>query len=262
MKSVPKEFRRDTDGAAYQLAERKLEPLMFALGIAFVPVLLGPQFGNLSDDATVALEVAGWCIWGVFVLEYLVLLYLAPNRIEMVKSHKLDLLVVLIPFLRPLRFVKVVRLATAATGTGRAVAALKRIGGRPGFQPFFVVVFGVIVVGAALALAFEHEQPGSSLGTFREALWWSIVTCTTVGYGDRFPVTAGGQIVAVLLMIVGIAGLSMLTASISALFVDQDDEPDMAEVKARLERIEDLLSQAASQGYDPAPADGPLLDNE
>jgi len=67
------------------------------------------------------------------------------------------------------------------------------------------------------------------------------VTCTTVGYGDHYPVTTGGKIVAVTLMIVGIAGLSMLTASVAALFVTQDEEPAMADLVAQLNRIEQLL---------------------
>ncbi len=218
---------------------------MFVLGLLFIPILLGPAASDLSDEAQRAFEWGGWAIWTAFVIEYLWLLYLAPDRREMVRTHKLDLVIVLVPFLRPLRFLRVVRLATAATGMGRAIAALRRIGGRPGFQPFFATVAGVVVIGAALALAFEHEQPGSSIQDFGDALWWSVVTCTTVGYGDHFPVTGGGRAVAVTLMIVGIAGLSVLTASIAALFVDQDDEahePDLATLTAQLDRIEAMLN--------------------
>lgn len=241
MRQISKYFTRDTDGKSYQLVERTLEPPMFVLGLLFVPVLLGPAVAELSDDATAAFEVCGWLIWGAFVVEYLWLLYLAPSRAEMIRTHKLDLVIVLVPFLRPLRFLRVVRLATAATGLGRAVAALRRIGGRPGFQPFFATVTGVVFVGAGLALAFEHEQEEASIGNFAEALWWAVVTCTTVGYGDHFPVTTGGQIVAVMLMLVGISGLSVLTASIAALFVDQDDEPGLRELRTQLDRIEAML---------------------
>ena len=67
------------------------------------------------------------------------------------------------------------------------------------------------------------------------------MTCTTVGYGDHFPITTGGRIVAVTLMMIGIAGLSVLTASIAALFVKEDEEPTMAELREQLDRIEALL---------------------
>lgn len=251
MRILDRYFTRDPEGETYNLVERTLEPPMFVLGLLFIPVMLGPAASDLSDEATRAFELCGWLIWAAFVAEYLWLLYLAPSRREMVNTHKLDLVIVVVPFLRPLRFLRVVRIATAATGLGRAVAAIRRIGGRPGFQPFFGTVGGVVLVGAGLALAFEHEQPGSSISHFGDALWWSLVTCTTVGYGDHFPVTGGGRAVAVTLMLVGIAGLSVLTASIAAaLFVEQDDEPGVTDLRAQLDRIEALVSQASSPTRD------------
>ena len=90
-------------------------------------------------------------------------------------------------------------------------------------------------------MAFEHEQPGASIQDYSDALWWAFVTCTTVGYGDHFPVTTGGQIVAAVLMLLGIAGLSLLTASIAAMFVEEDDEDEMHEIRAQLDRIEAKL---------------------
>ena len=234
-------FRRTSDGSAYELVERTLEPAMFVLSLLFVPVLLGPMLTDMSPASESAFDAVAWAIWGAFVLEYVWLLYLAPSRRQMVRTHKLDLFIVLFPLLRPLRFLRVLRISTAASGMGRAVAALRRIGGRPGFQPFFATVALVIVVGAGLGLAFEHEQPGSGLNNIGDAIWWSIVTCTTVGYGDHFPVTTGGRLVAGVLMLVGIAGLSVLTASVAALFVKEDEEPSLNELRAQLDRIETLL---------------------
>lgn len=245
MTVISKYFRRDPDGESFRLVERTLEPTMLALSVLFVPVFVGPLVAELSDESRQAMEITGLVIWAAFVVEYVWLLLLAPDRKEMIQTHKLDLLIVILPFLRPLRILRLLRLATAASGMGRAFVALKRIGGRPGFQPFFGGVAGVIIAGAALALAFEHEQQGSTLNDFADALWWSIVTCTTVGYGDHFPVTTGGQVVAVTLMFVGIAALSMLTASIAALFVAQDDEPELTDLRDQLNRIEHLLTKDA-----------------
>lgn len=242
-----KYFVRTEDGASYRLVERTLEPAMFVLGLIFVPVLIGPLLADVSADAETAFEAVGWAIWAAFLVEYVWLLYLALDRREMIRTHKVDLLVVLFPLLRPLRIMRVLRLATAASGIGRAMAALRRIGGRPGFQPFFATVAMVIVVGAGLGLAFEHEQTGSGLNNFGDALWWSIVTCTTVGYGDHFPVTTGGRVVAGVLMLVGIAGLSVLTASIAALFVKEDDQPSLQELRAQLDRIESMLGSQLAQ---------------
>ena len=93
---------------------------MLALSLLFIPVILGPLLSELSPAAERGMELTGWAIWGAFVVEYLWLLYLAPERVNMVKTHKLDLLVVLLPFLRPLRILRFLRLASAASGFGRA----------------------------------------------------------------------------------------------------------------------------------------------
>lgn len=235
-------FRRAADGSTHELVERTLEPAMFVLGVLFVPVLLASTFADLSDQAARALELTEGLIWAAFALEYLWLLYVAPHRWHRVRTHKLDLVIVLMPLLRPLRVLSMLRFAGATSGFVRVVRTLRHIGDRPGFQPFFGTVALVVVIGAGLGLAFEHEQPGSSLHSLGDALWWSVVTCTTVGYGDHFPVTTGGRLVAVALMVVGIAALSVLTASVAALFVQQDDESELDEIRAQLDRIEVLLS--------------------
>lgn len=234
-------FIRDPEGKSFALVERTVEPLMLVLSLSLIPVLIAPFLADLSDEARASLELAGQAIWVTFVVEYLWLLYLAPNRWQMVRSHKLDLLIVLLPFLRPLRFLQFLRLASTASGVGRAIVAVRRIGSRPGFRGFFGATSVVMTVSAGFALAFEHEQPGASIQNYSDALWWAFVTCTTVGYGDHFPVTTGGQIVAAVLMLLGIAGLSLLTASIAAMFVEEDDKDEMNEIRAQLDRIEAKL---------------------
>jgi len=229
---------------------------MLALAVLFIPVILGPLLADLSPASIKAMEITGWAIWAAFLVEYLWLWYLAPDRREMVRTHKLDLLVVLLPFLRPLRILRFLRLSSAASGAGRAMSAIRRIGGRPGFRPFFGVIGITILVGAALTLAFEHEQPGATMSSYPDALWWAFVTSTTVGYGDQFPVTGGGQMIAVVLMIVGIASLSLLTASVAALFVEDDDadeSADIAAIRSQLDRIEQALIGAGTLREGPYP---------
>lgn len=237
-------FTRDPEGANYAFVDEKLEPVMLLLSILFIPILLGPVLADLSHEATVGMVIASAVIWLAFAIEFVWLLVLAPDRREMLRTHKLELVVVIAPFLRPLSFIRLARLATAASGIGRAMRSLRRITERPGFQPFFAAAAVVVLSGAALALAFEHEQPGASIDDYGQAVWWAIVTCTTVGYGDEFPVTTGGRIIAVFLMILGISIVSMITASVAALFVDQDDEGarhELDEVRAQLDRIEAML---------------------
>ena len=111
----------------------------------------------------------------------------------MVRTHKLDLLVLLIPVLRPLQ---ILRLAPAASAVQRTFRSLLTVVGRPGIPQYFLATTAAIFIGAWFALIFERGQAGASIDDYGTALWWSFVTCTTVGYGDHFPVTGPGQVVA------------------------------------------------------------------
>lgn len=245
----PTRFNEEVDGklrseAAYRRVEQALERPLLVLSVAFVPVLLAPVVLDLSAQVAQALEVAAWLIWGVFALEYLALLWLAPDRWAMVRTHKLDLLIVVLPFLRPLRALRalrVLRLLQAGSALARAGVGVNRLFGRRGFSKFLVVAGGVIAGCGALAWLFEGRADGGEIVTVVDGLWWALVTATTVGYGDMVPVTPQGRAVAVLLLLVGVALLSVVTANIAAFFVEESDEASR-DIQARLDRIEALLA--------------------
>ena len=78
-------------------------------------------------------------------------------------------------------------------------------------------------LGAVAALDAEQDAPGANITSIGDALWWAATTVTTVGYGDRYPVNTTGRVIAVTLMIVGIALVGAITASIAAWFVSSLD---------------------------------------
>ena len=93
----------------------------------------------------------------------------------------------------------------------------------------------------------ERQDPSSSIDSFGTALWWAIVTSTTVGYGDVSPVTPGGRGVAVVLMLAGIALLSIVTANIASLFVESDLEDENDELREQLDEVNKKLDRLLSQ---------------
>jgi voltage-gated potassium channel len=109
------------------------------------------------------------------------------------------------------------------------------------------VVAGRGLVGVRLTASwpawFEANAKGSNIHNFGDALWWAIVTVTTVGYGDKYPVTAGGRGVATVLMFVGIGLIGVLTATVASYFVEQSADEDRAELVERLDRMEAMLRQ-------------------
>jgi voltage-gated potassium channel len=110
------------------------------------------------------------------------------------------------------------------------------------------LVVAIMFAAAGLEVAFEAHAKGSNIHSYGDALWWAVVTVTSVGYGDKYPVTAAGRAVAVVLMITGIALFGVVTASIASYFVEQDQdhraEARMDEILAVLHRLEARLDAA------------------
>ncbi len=109
---------------------------------------------------------------------------------------------------------------------------------------------GIVVASAALVLNFEQHAKGSNIHNFADALWWAVVTVTTIGYGDHYPVSAGGRGVAVVLMLVGIGLIGVLTATVASFFIERqsaDADERLDAMQSQLDEIEGLLRQIAAQ---------------
>lgn len=169
------------------------------------------------------LDTALWVVWGVFVVDYLIRVGLARRRLRFVLRHPVDLLVALAPFFR---FLRLLRLLSAISTLGRALRDDLR--GRVG--TYLVVSVSLLSFVAALAVfEAERDAPDASITTFGDSLWWVLTTITTVGYGDRYPITIEGRLVAAGLMVAGIAVLGTVTAAIASWFLEQVGASDPSE---------------------------------
>jgi voltage-gated potassium channel len=120
-----------------------------------------------------------------------------------------------------------------------------------GLNWVLLIVLVLNLVAASVVLEFERRNPNANIHSYPDALWWAVTTITTVGYGDRFPMSPAGRGVAVVLMISGIAMFGVITASIAAYFVEQKAEEDLAsrldQIMERLEAIEAGLQSSEDQ---------------
>ena len=223
---------------------------MTVLAVLWLPVLVAPLVAHLGPTVSETFVAIDYTLWALFVVEYVAKLALAPSRRTFVRTHMLDLVVIAVPFLRPIRALRVLRLLRAVAVAGEGLGRARRLLTEHGLQYVLLAAVTVVFAGAAAELGFERSVSGSNIHTYGDALWWAVVTVTTVGYGDRYPVTADGRGVAVVLMIVGIGLIGAITANVAAFFVSQEDAADRQRLEAledRLDRIERLLEVIAGQ---------------
>jgi voltage-gated potassium channel len=191
--------------------ERKADIPLPLLALAFLASyawqVLDPRMGHgLSEWLT----VVSWAVWGAFALDFAIRLGLADERRRYALQHWYDVALIALPVLRPLRLLRLVALlrildrSAAGSLAGRVVVY---VSGAASLAVF---------LGALATLDAEQDARGANITSFGDALWWACTTVTTVGYGDRFPVTSTGRCVAVVLMLFGIGLVGAVTAAVTA----------------------------------------------
>lgn len=175
-----------------------------------------------------ALGVTG-AVWLVFAIDYVVRLRLVPDRRRWFVRNLHLLALVVLPFFRPLYLLRLVALLGAL---GRVTSAAFR-----GRVILYVVASTALIVaiGSLAVLDAEQDAPGALITTYGDALWWAMTTVTTVGYGDLYPITIAGRVLAVFLMLTGLALVGAVTATLASWFVERVQVAREAEKATRTE---------------------------
>ncbi len=221
-----------------QQLEDWLETPMLVLGFAWLVLFVIEVIWGLSP----LLEVIGWVIWLIFILNFTVEFILAPRKVAYLKSNWLTAISLVLPALRVFRFVRILRvlrtvratrglqLVRVITRTNRGMRSLGASLGRRGFGYVVTATLVITLVGAAGMYIFESNTlDGSGLNDYGSALWWTAMLMTTMG-SEYWPQTPEGRVLCFILALYAFAVFGYLTAAIATFFVGRDAENDDAEI--------------------------------
>jgi voltage-gated potassium channel len=218
---------------------------------------------DLTSGLSPFLSAVNYTIWGLFVVQFVVELLVAPRKLAYLRRNWLSAIALALPALRAVRVLRALRVLRAARGArlvrvvstaNRGMRTLGRVMGRRGLGYVVALTSLVNLLGAAGIYAAERDVPEGGITSFGTALWWTAMTLTTMG-ADYFPRTAEGRLLGLLLAVYGFAVFGYVTASIASLFVARDAEAEdgelagagqiaalRADVAALTTRVEALLA--------------------
>jgi len=237
--------------SSYQKAEQFFQVPVMVSVLMLIPVLVIEYTQQNLNSLAIYLN---WGIWLVFLLEYTILLYFVEDKIDFIKTHKLELFIIIFSFpIVPeglassgfLRFARLPRLLNSlrffrlAALLGRFGTTVKSIFNSKGLR---FIVYTTIALVLFFGFLFYISEP--HVEKYSDGLWWALVTITTVGYGDITPISTLGRIIAGALMVMGIGFIATITAAVSSYFISSfnDNEVTINDLGEKLDKIEKELN--------------------
>lgn len=229
----------DSTGARLRTWERVTEWPLTGTAVVFLAAYAWEVLANAQGGAKDAAELVIDAVWVLFGVDYLVRLALASSRSRWFLHHLPDLAVIALPILRPLRLLRLVTL----------VGIMQRSAGtalRGRITLYTAGSAALLISTSALAtLDAERHEPGSSIRSFGQALWWALTTITTIGYGDTVPASTQGRFIAALLMIGGVALIGVVTATLASWIVSLVEEENAEQEAATQAQVAALQQQVS-----------------
>jgi voltage-gated potassium channel len=243
-------------GAGY----RTYDLFIFAITILSLLIVVIMVLPGIDDDTKQIAFALDSLFSLIFLGDFFYSLYKAPDRRAYLKWGWLDFLGSLpaLPQLRVFRVARLVRIARILrrTSTREIWQTYKERRGESTFWTTALVTLLVLAIASLRILHIEEGSPEANIHTATDALWWAIVTVTTVGYGDKTPTTDAGRIMASGLIVLGVVLVSVLTSYVtSELYLrggSQDETAtigeELARINTRLDEIGRLLKERNGHG--------------
>lgn len=188
----------------------------------------------MTSSEEAASLIADIVIWAVFVVELCAKVAISPLKLAYIRQHRIDVIVVPVPFLRPLRILRLFVYGTRTFAGYRRMLDAKVI---------LVYANGVVILSSTVIASIEIGS-NPAINSFADSLWWSLVTVTTVGYGDIVPQTVIGRAMRVILMISGVGLFGIVTANLAS-FLVRTEESKEASLNLLVGKIDALRQEIA-----------------
>lgn len=247
---LPGSNSKDVRSQPYQV-------FMLALCFYALGTLAFESFFLLDPSTHQILKYADNAVCGLFFVDFAINLYRAPNKWRYMYTWGWIDLASSIPTVEALRWgslsrvVRIFRVLRGVRATKLVISFILDWRSQGTFLATALISIVAIVFSSVAIIQFEKGANNSNIITAEDALWWAVVTITTVGYGDRYPVTIEGRIIAVMLMIIGIGLFATFSGLVAACFLTpeaQHQESELESLRQELATIRQLLEKRERDG--------------
>ena len=229
---------------------------ILVLSILAIIVLAVETFFKLDAATKQILVYADFAVCVVFFIDFLILLFQAENKakyfftwgwldllssVPVIEAFRLGRAIRIFRILRVLRGIKSAKFIVKAILEKRAQSAI-----------LAVILFSiVIVVVGAISILHVESLADGNIKTAEDAVWWSIVTITTVGYGDKYPITTEGRLIAAALMVAGVGVFGTISGFVASVFLSPSNPrraPEEKDLRKELEEIKAMIMEMKEKG--------------
>ena len=224
-------YRGEKNLAAWE--ERSSTP-MFVASVLYLLAFAAPIMSTrIQEPYDAYLNIIQMILWGLFAADYCIRLYLAPRRLYFITHNLMNLAIVLLPAWRIVSFLAMIHLTTNRQYKRLSELAVKLFG----YTAIFIIMFALAIYSV------ESSEPGAMIRDLPTAYWWTFTTLATVGYGDVYPITGIGRVIAVVVMLYGVGMVAVATGALASWIIEKIGGREEQEYPATKADVDDLRQE-------------------
>ena len=224
-------YRGEKNLAAW---EERSSPPMFVASVLYLLAFAAPIMSTrIQEPYDAYLNIIQMILWGLFAADYCIRLYLAPRRLYFITHNLMNLAIVLLPAWRIVSFLAMIYMTANRQYKRLSELAVKLFG----YTAIFIIMFALAIYSV------ESSEPGAMIRDLPTAYWWTFTTLATVGYGDVYPITGIGRVIAVVVMLYGVGMVAVATGALASWIIEKIGGREEQEYPATKADVDDLRQE-------------------